>query len=109
MHKVELNDYGYLVVSESTCNPEYLIPAFLSFLSDYTETEAEDREIQELFTEYEVYKAMEYYEGGEYMAELYDVIYSMMENIAPDGVYFGSAEGDPACIGYWSISEDENF
>ena len=39
MYKVELNDYGCLIVSEGTCNPEYLIPTFLSFLSDYTETE----------------------------------------------------------------------
>ena len=107
MHKVELNDYGYLVVSESTCNPEYLIPAFLSFLSDYTDTEAEDREIQELFTEYEAYKAMEYYEGREFMAELYDVVFSMMGNIAPDGAYFGSSEGDGTCIGFWTDTEND--
>ena len=107
MFKVELNDYGYLVVSESTCNPEYLIPAFLSFLSDYTDTEAEDREIQELFTEYEAYKAMEYREGCEFMAELYDVIYSMMEKIAPENAYFGSSEGDGTCIGFWTDTEND--
>lgn len=106
MHKVELNDYGYLVVSEGTLNPEYLIPTFLSFLSDYTETEAEDREIQALFAEYESYKDKEYYEGGEFMVEMYDFLYDMMQDIAPEGTYFGGAEGDPACIGFWA---DEEF
>ena len=52
---------------------------------------------------------MEYYEGGEYSAELYDVVYSMMENIAPENAYFGSSEGDGACIGYWPVTENENF
>lgn len=107
MHKVELNDYGYLVVSEGCCNPEYLIPAFLSFLSDYTETEAEDREIQALFAEYEVYKAMEYYEGEECMSEMLCFLYDMMGELSPDGVYFGGSEGDPACIGFWTDTEND--
>ena len=107
MHKVELNDYGYLVVSESTCNPEYLSPTFLSFLSDYVEDREEEKELEELHAEFERYAAMEYYEGGEFIAELYDVIFSMMENIAPENAYFGSSEGDGACIGYWMIEENE--
>ena len=108
MQKVEIVDYGCLVVSEGYYNPENLIPVFLSFLSDYTETEAEDREIQKLFAEYEAYKAMEYREGCEFMAELYDVIYSMMEKIAPENAYFGSSEGDGTCMGYWTDTEN-NF
>ena len=107
MRKVELNAYGYLVVSEGTLNPEYLIPTFLSFLSDYTETEAEDREIKALFAEYESYKAMEYYEGGEYMAEMCDFLYDRMQDIAPDGAYFCGMEGDPACIGFWTDTEND--
>ena len=107
MHRVELNGYGYLVVSEGTCNPEYLIPTFLSFLSDYTETEEEENDLKGLYTEFEEYSAMEYYEGGEYMAELYDVVFSMMENIAPENAYFGGSEGDPACIGFWTDTEND--
>ena len=107
MHKVELNDYGYLVVSESTCNPEYLIPAFLSFLSDYTETEAEDREIQKLFAEYEVYKAMGHYEGWECMSEMLCFLYTMVQDIAPDGAHFCGSEYDPACIGFWTDTEND--
>lgn len=107
MYKVELNKYGYLVVSEGVCNPEYLVPTFLSFLSDYTETEEEEKELEELYAEFKRYADMEYFEGGEYMAELYEVIYSMMENIAPEGAYFEGSEGDPACIGYWSVTEND--
>ena len=106
MFKVELNDYGYLVVSEGTLNPERLIPTFLSFLSDYVETEEEAKEVQALFAEYEVYKAMEYYKGVEYMEEMCDFLYDMMQDIVPDGAYFGGSEEDPACIGFWT---DEEF
>ena len=33
-------------------------------------------------------------------------IYAAMEEIAPEGYYFGSSEGDGACIGYWPIEEE---
>lgn len=107
MYKIELSDYGCLIVSEGTLNPEHLIPTFLSFLSDYTETEAEDREIKALFAEYEVYKAMEYYEGGECMLVMLSFLYDMMQDIAPDGTYFCGSEGDPACIGFWMVEEND--
>ena len=107
MYKVELDDYGCLIVSEGCCNPEYLIPAFLSFLSDYTETEEEAKEVQALFAEYEGYKAMEYYEGGEFMGEMCDFLYDRMQDIAPEGTYFGGSEGDSACIGFWTDTEND--
>ena len=107
MYKIELSDYGCLVVSEGNLNPEYLIPAFLSFLSDYVETKEEENDLKGLYTEFEKYSAMEYYEGGEYMVELYEVVYSMMEKIAPEDAYFGCSEGDGACIGYWTDTEND--
>ena len=30
-----------------------------------------------------------------------------MDAIAPLGCYFGSSEGDGACIGFWEIETDE--
>ena len=107
MYNVELDGYGFLIVSDGTLNPEHLIPVFISFLSDYVEDREEEKELEELYTEFERCAAMEYYEGREFMAELYDVVFSMMGNIAPDGAYFGSSEGDGSCIGYWMIEENE--
>ena len=108
MHKVELNDYGYLVVSEGTLNPEHIIPAFLSFLSDYVEDREEKMKLEEFHAEFEKYSAMEYFEGCTHMNELlYEDIWYMMEEIAPKNAYFGSSDGDGACIGYWMIEENE--
>lgn len=107
MYNVELSDYGYLVVSDGILNPEYLIPTFISFLSDYVETEEEETSLKELHAEFRRYAAIEYYEGSEYMAELYDVVFSMMEDITPENAYFGGSEDDPACIGFWMIGENE--
>lgn len=108
MYNVELSNYGFLIVSDGTCNTEHLIPTFLSFLSDYVETKEEENDLKGLYTEFEKYSAMEYYEGHTHMTELlYDAIWYMMENIAPENAYFGSSEGDGACIGYWMIEENE--
>lgn len=108
MYRVELSDYGCLIVSEGTLNPEHLIPAFLSFLSDYVEDREEEKELEELHAEFEKYAAMEYFEGRTHMTELlYEAIWYMMEEIAPENAYFGSSEGDGACIGFWMVEEND--
>lgn len=104
MHKVELDEYGCLVVSESTLNPEHLIPVFLSFLSDYVEDKAEEKEINGYYKEYEEMIEKEDYEG---LAEMCDFLYDRMGELSPDGTYFGGAEGDPACIGFWTDTEND--
>ena len=104
MFKVELNDYGYLIVSEGTLNPEQLIPTFLSFLSDYVEDREEEQEIVGYYKEYEEMTKKADYEG---IAEFCDFLYDELQDIAPENAYFGSSEGDGACIGYWMIEENE--
>jgi hypothetical protein len=39
--------------------------------------------------------------------DVWEACYSFFQNIAPDGYYFGSQEGDGACIG-WFVYEDED-
>jgi hypothetical protein len=34
-------------------------------------------------------------------------VFELMDAIAPLGCYFGSSEGDGACIGFWEIETDE--
>ena len=104
MYRVELSDYGCFIVSDGTLNPEYLIPTFLSFLSDYAEDKAEEKEINGYYKEYEEMIEKDDCEG---IAEMCDFLYDMMEELSPDGVYFGSAEGDQACIGFWTDTEND--
>lgn len=105
MYKVELDNYGFIVVSESNLNPEHLIPTFISFLSDYVEDRAEEKEVDGYYKEYEEMIEKEDYEG---LAEMCDFLYDRMRSLAPDGVYFGGSEGgDPACIGFWMVEESD--
>lgn len=34
-------------------------------------------------------------------------LFELMDELSPDGYYFGSHEGDGACFGYWKADEDE--
>jgi hypothetical protein len=40
-------------------------------------------------------------EESELNQELWDSVYVLFEEICPDGFYFGSQDGDGACIGFW--------
>ena len=106
MHKIELSDYGCLIVSEGTLNPEYLVPTFISFLSDYTEDKAEEKEISGYYKDFEELVEKDDCEG---IAEMSDFLYDRMGELSPDDAYFGGMESDPACIGYWPVTENENF
>lgn len=106
MYKIELSDYGCLIVSEETLNPEHLIPTFLSFLSDYVEDKAEEKEIDRFYKEFKELVEKDDCEG---IAELCDFLYDRMGELSPDGAYFGGSEGgDSACIGFW-MAEENNF
>lgn len=104
MYKVELDEYGYLVISEGTLNPDHLIPVFLSFLSDFTETHEEEQEIAGYYKDYEEMTKKADYEG---IAEFCDFLYDELQDIAPENAYFGGMDGDPACIGFWMVDENE--
>lgn len=36
----------------------------------------------------------------------HEVLWEAMEDVAPNGMYFGAHEGDGAAFGYWPIPED---
>ncbi len=39
---------------------------------------------------------------------IYEDIYDYLNDICPDGVYWGSTEGDGACMGFWEIEDRED-
>jgi hypothetical protein len=92
------------VVSDGTLKPEDLIPKFLNalkhdetahskFLKDYPEI----LEIQSWDDVDDETKSM-----------LVDELTDALNDIAPDGYFFGASDGDGACFGFWKVDPDES-
>lgn len=83
-----------------TLRDEDLIPAFMGLLKDLDEDRA--REVAESWG-YETTPAdIGYAARGELTAELMDAL----NEVAPEGYYFGSIEGDGSDFGFWRTEED---
>lgn len=71
------------IVSSDTLNQAHLIRAYENFL---------------------LHPSQEYCKDGDYL----EFLTSIMEWLAGENVYFGSSEGDGACIGYWEWENEDN-
>jgi len=131
----EISSYGSLVLSEGTLNPEHLLAkcydqmlwyrlmdddARVSKLMDlilecYRPTDP-TLSMRELLEREERLFDNQYYgrcvlrDNQEYGApdpyEVLESCYNYFEEIAPEGFYFGTLEGDGACLGWFRIPEE---
>ena len=68
-------------------------------------TGIENCDIEEVVDLIEEFKNANLEEQGYIFTEICDVL----NDIAPDGVIFGTHESDGACYGFWDISEDGDY
>lgn len=92
------------VVSDGTLKPEDLIPKFLNALkhdetahSKFLKDNPEILEIQSWDDVDDETKSM-----------LVDELTDALNDIAPDGYFFGASDGDGACFGFWQVDPDES-
>ena len=92
------------VVSDGTLKPEDLIPKFLNALkhdetahSKFLKDNPEILEIQSWDDVDDETKSM-----------LVDELTDALNDIAPDGYFFGASDGDGACFGFWAVDPDES-
>lgn len=87
-------------VSSGTLKSEDLIPKFLGVLKTYGKDKY-DKYIKEN-PEVEDWKNLD----EETMGWVVDELTDLLNEIAPDGCYFGASEGDGADFGFWSMSNE---
>lgn len=94
-----LDDYGG-TVSHGTLRSQDLGPAFFDALDDMDPQSA-----KEWLTEWEDVDAadFEHDDAMDAIADLED----RLNELAPDGVYFGAHPGDGSDFGFWESEEDE--
>jgi len=87
------DDYKGFTVSEATLNTVDLVESILDFLDSIGYPETMDLREQALEEEDLTYFLNE---------DLWD----LMNEIAPEGTYFGSHPGDGSLIGFWPYTEE---
>ena len=101
-----------IILSTGTLNPRHLIPVFVAYLNacTYGSVEADALAIDYGFNDaddmsYEVGRGNVH---GETLADLSHEVGYLMESHAPGGYWFGSHEGDGACIGFYPVEMDDS-
>ena len=91
--RYEVLSEGCLIVSEGSLREEDLCKAFLPFVE-----EGDEKDEFESFLEEGDWQSC--WEG---ICEYFD---SLLQD---EPFFFGSAEGDPACVGFWKNEESEDI
>jgi hypothetical protein len=84
-------------VSHGTMREEDLIPAFISFLRQYGPPDIQGNlgEVEERMA------ADDYFTSDAACYDLNEDLFNFMNDVAPEGYYFGSHPGDGSDYGFW--------
>ena len=90
---------GY-ILSEGTLVPEDLLDVFVGFIVD----EAQEGQAlsDELLDDYHEESLFSWENYSWALEECYDIL----NELAPEGYYFGTMEGDGACFGFFKEEQD---
>lgn len=121
LQKTIKKEQGF-ILSDGTMNLLHLLPKAYDLITGYNLRTNLKKEIEEVFSnadKEEKEKLLpsfynQYYSGVEITEEKMEEagylwnenIYNYFNNISPNGYYFGSSEGDGACIGWFKFEEE---
>lgn len=91
-------------ISVGTLKPDHLLENFFSFIEDLFPQKAAD--FKEEFNIKDTYSWEEYYKNSRVEAEAFlETIYDFLNEVAPEGYYFGCHPGNGSDIGFWEEVE----
>ena len=97
-----LEAHGAYILSEGTLVPEDLLYTFVAFIIEAGEGQALS---DELLSDYDQQVRL----GGQEYDWALDECFYILDDVAPEGYYFGTLEGDGACFGFFKEEEDALF
>lgn len=108
-----IQDNGGLIISDGTLNTQHLLTKAYDFIGALGLDEGLREEIRGVFVGDEPTFYNQFYgktrlneskiEEAEYIWN--EDVFDCLNGIAPEGYYFGSSEGDGACIGFFKWEE----
>lgn len=104
MNESEFPYFG--TVSHGTLREQDLAPTFFSVLDDLDPLKA--RQVREDYAEALAAldeKDAEEYEWRESVDWLLEELYDALDEVAPEGFYFGAHVGDGSDFGFWSVED----
>lgn len=105
-----LKEDGCFIISEGTFRIQDLLPKYLNILRDIAPEEYQQLMIPacgfSCIPSYVLEDEDDEWWNSESAAFLMESIIDIISNHTPEGYYFGSHEGDGACIGFWSNSDE---
>ena len=110
-----------IIISDGTLNPQHLLPTFYDILTNYNiqasqlkkdieawfrPTSNNGSELKPTFhNQYHSLIRLVY--DIEFINETITSCYDFLDSIAPEGYYFGSTDGDGACIGFFKYEKED--
>ena len=91
------------VVSDGTHDTKELVAKFLDVLEEY----ANETYLSYMDENPELVDDWDHLDD-ETLGWVLDELFDKLNDIAPEGYYFGASEGDGACFGFWSAEQDES-
>ena len=92
---MKLTNIGTII--HGTHRPEDLIPALLSIL-ETSDVKRHQHNVKVIKSNME---ADDYYESEESEWDLNEILFDDLNDLAPEGHYFGAHEGDGSDFGFW--------
>jgi hypothetical protein len=93
-------------LSEATMRPQDLIPVFIYAIRQIDpDNEVLMDSMDKLEKDIEDNKNPDYYESEDCSWDL-DYLFDILNELAPEGYYFGSHPGDGSDYGFWECEED---